>query len=455
MTATKFSNVLVYVMVFVLGFMLCQSALAQEASQSKPQRLDKLEERIAELESQLQDRARAKEPIPDSSDTHEAEAWTTPTWLRQLQPFGLLQMDTGFFRQSRRNKAQVGDAANGAEVRRARLGVRARFNEQFSATMEIDFAVGKRVSLVEVYLEMKQVPVLGRLRLGQWRHPFSAEALTSIRNLSFLERALPFTFAPFRQIGLGFLKGEEDSRWTCAGSVFGFPSDPFAGNAGDIRGPSASGRATFALWRDLKTREAFSIGLSAAYLTPSNRQLRYATPPEFSVGETGGGITNRVATTVPAFVDTGILKVDTSVAGGLEAIWSLGPFHAMAEVLATELRFRNSTTSATFTGAYAEAGYALTGESRPFLFDHGVLGALVPEHDFGGGWGALELVSRVSWLDFHNRSVQGGQLLQITGGLNWILNKYLKAQLNLSEAQVKQQRHSHAEIAMGRVQVQF
>lgn len=68
------------------------------------------------------------------------------------------------------------------------------------------------------------------------RNPFGLDGLTSVKELTFLERGLPLAFLPFRQIGV-MAKGiseTQDSTWAVSG--FRFPTDPFGSNVGDNGG---------------------------------------------------------------------------------------------------------------------------------------------------------------------------------------------------------------------------
>ena len=91
------------------------------------ERYERLEKRILELEKKIE--AKHEQEEKDSGSEEKLSLWKLPDWVNQLKPFGLLQMDVGFFHQNRKNQLQVGDAADGAEVRRARLGVKARHSE--------------------------------------------------------------------------------------------------------------------------------------------------------------------------------------------------------------------------------------------------------------------------------------------------------------------------------------
>ncbi len=55
---------------------------------------------------------------------------------------------------------------------------------------------------MDMWLGIRNMSTLNNLRVGQFRNPTGMDRLTSVTQLTFLERALPFAFLPFRQISL-------------------------------------------------------------------------------------------------------------------------------------------------------------------------------------------------------------------------------------------------------------
>jgi phosphate-selective porin OprO/OprP len=83
-----------------------------------------------------------------------------------------------------------------------------------------------------------------------------------------------------------------------------------------------------------------------------------------------------------------------------------------------------------FQGGYAEAAYALTGETRPYHSASASYGGIVPANPFsltGGGWGAWEIAGRYSTIDLNDQlamanGVAGGRQTIYTLALNWYAN---------------------------------
>jgi phosphate-selective porin OprO/OprP len=50
------------------------------------------------------------------------------------------------------------------------------------------------------------------------------------------------------------------------------------------------------------------------------------------------------------------------------------------------------------------------------------------------GWGAWQLAARYSYLDLNSKNVRGGEIHDMTLGVNWFLNPNMKVQWNYSLA---------------------
>ncbi|VAX36208.1 Phosphate/pyrophosphate-specific outer membrane porin OprP/OprO [hydrothermal vent metagenome] len=147
----------------------------------------------------------------------------------------------------------------------------------------------------------------------------------------------------------------------------------------------------------------------------------------------------------------------------LELATSTGSFHAQSELFyATTSRMGASRVS--FSGAYTQAGYLLTGESRPYNRKAGVLGRIKPLEPFGnGGIGAWEVAGRWSCLDLNSNNIRGGRINNLTLGLNWYLNNHTKFQFNYIHAFLNKSsavtgpviNNSNADIIAFRAQVDF
>ncbi|MCA8997995.1 MAG: hypothetical protein KDA80_13445 [Planctomycetaceae bacterium] len=350
---------------------------------------------------------------------------------------GFFQADSVWVHQDADNRiaivdgAPLGDIQDGVDFRRARLAAAGDLAKNLGYMIEMDFAFPGRPSFMDVYGDIRDLPVVGNLRFGQWRQPFSIDGLTSVKELVFLERALPFAFLPFRQTGVGFYDSNECLGLTWAGSVFRYPVDFFGGNVGDDGGYGFAGRVTW-LALDWSKCQTVHVGAGYSFADPSNDQIRFRNQPELFVGETPGApFPAPMPGSIPAFVDTGALAANNYNLYGTELASTWGPLFFQSEwMVATVDRIAAADT--TFWGAYAQVAYCLTGEYHPYNKKSGVYTRIVPDHPLQRccGFGAWEIAARWSMIDLVDQDVRGNELQDLTLGLNWYLHKNMKFQFN-------------------------
>lgn len=353
-----------------------------------------------------------------------------------VQLTGFFQADAGWIHQSSANRIAVGDAQDGADFRRARLQAVGDVWHNVGYSVEFDFGFPGRPSFMDVWLEVRDIVDGAHLRVGQYRQPIGMDGLTSAKELTFIERALPFALFPFRQIGSMLHGTAADDAVTWAISGFRFPTDVNGGNLGDNGGYGIASRFT-AVAIDNGDSLLIHLGSAFSYADPSNNALRYLSQPEFFLAETGlaalapaGAPTN-----MPAFVDTGAIAAEHFTLYGWEFALRSDSLHVESELLFARVDQIGAGT-AVFPAAYIQAGYFLTGEVRPYDRKAGVLGDVVPRRAFGKGRGkgAWEVAARWSYLDLNDAGLRGGRLNDLTLGLNWHLNRHVKFQLNYIHA---------------------
>ncbi|MCE9607770.1 MAG: hypothetical protein K8U03_23015 [Planctomycetia bacterium] len=461
--------------------------------------IKKLEARLGDVEGRLKKRDEADKTAAAKKASEEYPSWKIT---------GFTQLDGCWFDQDPNSIATVGNGQDGIGFRRARFAVVGKVAEFTNYMFEFDFATAGHPSFFDVWVEQGNLPLLGTVRGGQYCQPFSVDALTGFRNLTFLERSLPFlSFVPFRRVGVMSYNSNEDQTTTWAASVFktgGFNNAPlgddrFATDIGDSGGYSFSSRATHLLYYDEHAgdRYLWTIGssydfsrLSANTAAGSNSNIPYyqaRTTPEFGpIGntETSQAFGQAFAST-PIFADTGRYRADNFQIYGLETVYQAGPLGFTSEFMATLVD--SSRGSVFYHGAYAQVAYRLTGEHRVFDKKTATLGKIIPYSDFFSltkgqrgihGWGAWEIAARWSYVDLNNPSKLNGTYLPApqsgsttaasngngagllqdsTVGLTWFLNTYTKVQFNWIHAMLDNQvrGNSAADLFVTRLQVDF
>lgn len=409
------------------------------------------------------------------SDWQKFKTDLTKTKYPNVTINGFFQADVGFFDQSPNNEKTFGDIQDGAGFRRLRLSTKGGVIENVNYFIQMDFGFFGRPTFTDVWLEVTHVPVLGFVKVGQWKQPFGLETVTSVRYQTFMERSSLFqTFQAFRHIGIGTYNYSEDEMTTWAGSVFKTGNDQFGGDIGDNAGVSAAGRITHLPWyeqADDGSLYYLHVGGAFWHGNPGNDKFRYASIPEFYIGSFGASAANplgtskvpipNVANGTPPFVDTGTFALNNFTHFGGEVLWVQGPLSVQSEAM---LAVVNPIGEAQrhYKGAYATVSYFLTGESRPYDRKAGALDRVKPLQNFrtdtGCGWGAWELASRYSYIDLNDGKFNnGGRMDDWTTGVNWYLNPYTKFQANYVKSFVNNPTfgHSYANMFGLRAQVDF
>lgn len=416
---------------------------------------------------------------------------------------GFTQLDTAYYHQTTNNRLTVGDAQDGTGFRRARLAVNGNVAEFTRYQIEMDFATAGRPSFFDCYIDQSNIGYLGTVRIGQFCQPHSLDSLTGFRNLTFLERNLPFlAMVPFRRVGIMASNQSEDelTQWAYSGyRTGGFNNAPmgddrFATDFGDIGGYSFASRMTHLLWYDelANDRYLWHVGGSYTYAVlgandavgsglPGNAGspvpfYQARTTPEFgSLGypENSSNFGSAVNGT-PIFVDTGRVPASDFNLFGVESCYQWGPWGCSAEYMCTVVD--SVVGPITYRGASAFVAYRLTGENRAYDKKTGVLTKLVPYTDFIplkrdgiAGWGAWEVAFRWSYVDLNNPAELNGRYLNGTSaagngvlhdttvGITWFLNVHTKLQFNWIHAMLDNEVRgsSEADLFVARAQVDY
>jgi phosphate-selective porin OprO and OprP len=390
-----------------------------------PPVIDPFEQRFQAIEKRLaaSDAAKAKLPAVSVS--------------------GVFQADGVVFNQNQLSQATYGLIENGADFRRARLGAKATVTENMNAFMQMDFAFFGRPTFTDLWVETTDIPVLGNVRVGQWKQPFGLEVVSSFRYTTMMERSSTFTaFTPFRHIGVGFYDHTEELDTTWALSYFRTGQDQFGNSLSTNGGNGLAGRLTRLLWYDEDCHDNYLHVGGGYYLNSPPRDIvRFRSIPEMFVGEfaplagTGGGTGQLLPSLfngTPFFVDTNnITDVDHVHTFGTEALWVAGPLSIQAEAMAAIVD-QTALPTRTLHGGYLTLGYFLTGEHRPYDRKAGAIDRVVPFNNFqrGAGYGAWELTTRWSYIDLTDGNINGGDMENLTTGLNWYINPYCKCVFN-------------------------
>lgn len=422
------------------------------------------------VEKYLRERSAEVDPIDTSQEqriTALQESLTGITnklnkkTLPSVQVNGVFQADLGFFQQDANSHATYGNIQDGADFRRTRLSAKGSLSDTTNYMVQMDFAFFGRPTFTDVWVEQTEIPGLGNVRVGQWKQPFSLEVVSSFRYTTFAERSLLFqAFTPFRHLGAGFYNTNDDQTMTWAASGFTTGQDQFGGSLSNSGGWGTAERITFLpFWDDSTHGDGYlHLGLGHFFNSPPNHITNFRTIPELYVGQNGAGVVGTSGQAAPGefngtpfVVQTGNLGVNHYNVLGTEFLWVDGPLSIQSEGMVNfvdqstgifnganpTVNFANGDSMAVLAGGYAQVGYFLTGEHRPYDRKTGAIDRIQPHHsvapwnhDHVSGWGAWEVAGRWSYLDMNSKNIRGGTVTDLTAGLNWYLNAYWKMQFN-------------------------
>lgn len=361
---------------------------------------------------------------------------------------GVFQADAGWIHQDVASETQYGQIQDGADFRRARLSAKGSVTDLTNYFFQMDFGFFGRPTFTDVWLEQTKVPLLGNVRIGQWKQPFGLEVVSSFRYTTFMERSVLFQpFTPFRRLGIGFYDNSDDLSTTWAASVFRSGQDQYGGTLSSDGGYGTAERITLVPSWECNGKQYLHLGVGHFFNAPPDDSINFRTIPEFFVGANGPGAVGTSGQAVPGgsngtpfFVSTGNVTVPYFNVLGSELLWVNGPVSLQSEAMVTLVGQGRGSTSV-LPGAYAQAGYFLTGEHRPYDRKTATIDRVIPKSNlaFHGtcgspGIGAWEVAGRWSYLDLNDSAIQGGTLMDYTAGVNWYWNPYTKIVFNYVHA---------------------
>ncbi len=322
------------------------------------------------------------------------------------------------------------DFGSGTRFRRARINLQGQLYGRIGFRSEFEFAQGTQVESTDTYLEIERLPLIGDLRIGNFKEPFSFAFLESSNIITFQEFSLAHAFSPDRNSGIGFSRTLAD-RFHYATGVF-IETSGFRPTR--IRGELVStSRVAAILFENKAERVLAQVGVSFRYEKLGRNSQRYAVVSG--------------STLAPVVFDTGELEGKETYALDGQLAFVAGPFDLVAEgtgVRAVLAGNRNPT----YWGYFVSVGWFLTGESRPFNPDTMLFARVRPNRNlFDGGAGAFQLAARWSELDLNG----GGRGNEVTGVLNWWANSHAR----ISVAYVTTNLYGFGRMHMGQTRIAF
>lgn len=315
---------------------------------------------------------------------------------------------------------------SGVEFRRIRFFSAGQIYSNIKYKLQFDFAGGSPF-LKDAYIIITKIPVIGNLQFGHFKEPIGLELLASSKYITMMERGLTNPLTPERNSGIMAYNLAMDERLSWAIGYF-LPTDNF----GEYEGGkfNISGRISgLPIYKTEDRYHVLHLGLSLTHRYQDNSKYVLKSRPE-----------SHLLPTI-ALAEIDVAKAVNQVGG--EVAWILGPFSIQGEYInANALTSDQSSlqhSSYNFDAYYAYAAWFITGESRKYKPSIATFDRVKPKKNFGkdGGAGAWEIALRYSDIDLDDTDIRGGEIADITAGLNWYLNPATRLMLNYVLVELK------------------
>jgi phosphate-selective porin OprO/OprP len=321
---------------------------------------------------------------------------------------------------------------DGFLLRRARPILSGTVFHNFDYNFTPDFG-GSTVQIVDAYLNYRYSPEF-QVQAGKFKSPIGLEHLQADVNTSFNERSLATDLVPNRDLGVA-LHGD------LFGGVASYALGVFNGGT-DYNGTTVNtsfqddkafaGRVFFQPWKKSSVNALRGLGFGVAGSYQANHPA-----------------TNTATGLTPGYTTDGQQRFFTYNAGvnangaawrvSPQAYYYYGPLGLLAEYVISVQRVTSATKTADLQNSawQISGGWVLTGEEAAYS-------GLTPLHPFDphhNQWGAWQVVARYGALNVDGKAFQDGFASSTKSadaatawsvGLNWYLNKNVRANLSYS-----------------------
>lgn len=317
-------------------------------------------------------------------------------------------------------------------LRRVRPIVEATMYGLFDVRIMPDFGGGTTV-LQDAYVDARLSPGF-KIRAGKFKSPFGLERLMSATEMPFIERAMPTSLVPNRDLGVMAHGDVIGGTLAYALGIFNGVTDGGSADLDTQDGKEAVGRVFVQPWRARRDSawEGVGVGLAASYGNQRGVSAASAGLPGFRTSGQTSFFGYRGDDPVLGAVLADGARMRLSAQGH----YYRGRLGLLGEHVVSFQTVRRSTTRARLDNtAWQLAGsWVLTGEPASYR-------GVAPRTPFdpkARTWGAFELTARYSVLEldadtfplFANPDTAAGDARAWAAGLNWMLNAAIKLQVN-------------------------
>ncbi|HTN77930.1 MAG TPA: porin [Pirellulaceae bacterium] len=365
--------------------------------------------------------------------------------------------------------------ADGVDFRRARLRIDGTMYETMEWAVEYDFVNSANfagstrtvTAATDLWWMFKEVPFFQNIKIGNQKEAIGFEHMVSSRFQPFMERSYNQD-AFFGGVFNGFTPGiaalgtfGDDEMATYNIGIFKPTNNVFAYNTGD-GDYAATARLTRLLIYEDDGAQLLHVGGSFRQGTAVGNNVGggAVSGSRFQQFRTRDAIRTGLSGNWPTPANITLAGDDQQTANA-ELVAVHGSWTFQSEYLVNGLQNARSTTiglgpgggtqtgtivngpdvgTAIYHGGYVQVLYFLTGEHDHYEKKNGFFGRVRPHEnafwvrDEDGcschGWGAWQVGARYNYLDLNDKGLNGGQLHNITTGVNWFLNPNSKLQFD-------------------------
>lgn len=402
--------------------MLALSVLAPCRADEADARIRALEEQVAAIQRELSalKSERAKAQPPPVKPLYDEGFWFEGP-DDKLRIGGSGQFDARFY--------ETGNPGDDTfQVRRARLFATGVVERDWGYMVMARWDRGS-ANLHWAWVESQHVPH-ARLRIGQFKEPYSVEGLNSDQHFDFNERSLWVSnLVQLEDIGV-MLHGK------CLDQRLEYALGAFNGRGKERDDTNddkeAVGQLTVAPWRLSESRalQGLNLSLSASHGHMEEDDLK------------GASYTTAAQTKFWTYAST-VAATGSKDRGSAEVEWLIGPASlkgGVHEARLGDLQMAGLEETLAVHGWSVWGTWLITGEDKPRNK------ALVPKASFDprkGTWGAWELAARFEQLKADREPFKQGfltgtnQAESVTVGINWYLNRHMKTLLDVQSTQFR------------------
>lgn len=429
--------------------------------QSLQQRIDSVETENRDLVQRIDELSGSAAKKDEGSPLDMKASWNNGLEIKskdkkfKVHIGGRTQFDASFFSADQAiqtGPGGVGSLQDAVDFRRARIKIDGTMYDFMEWACQFDFvnstnedptAPATQSNVINVpvptdlWMNFSHIPIVGNIRVGNFKEYMGFEHLTSSRFLNFMERSYnqdAFT-GPFNN---GFSQGIgihdtafEDDRGTWGIGLFKNNSNGYGWGVGDGE-YAVTGRGTYLLHYACEGEELVHVGASFSHRDTDNDSLRI---------RARGSVRGGPPTLWNVYANTGTMLADTQDLIGGEFVVVRGPWTLQSEYMVSlvdqVVTGGVDRGTAFFQGGYVDLMYFLTGEHQHYSKKNGVFERTSPRENFQiadgadcHGLGAWQAAVRYNFLDLDDSGVNGNSLNTVLFGLNWYMNPNVKIQWN-------------------------